>query len=108
MKVRTQTIGVSAEDHLLAFIEKKIGKLAGLGSPVHTAEVTLRREVTDAIRDKVVEVVLGLPGTRLYTRQSGRNYEAAVERSVDTLRSQLVRYKGKAQTGRRRRSVSAG
>lgn len=92
---------------MLAFIEKKIGKLSGLGSPVHSAEVTLRKESAQAIRDKVVEIVLAMPGTRLYTRQSGRNFEAAVERSVDTLRSQLMRYKGKSQAGRRRRAASS-
>jgi putative sigma-54 modulation protein len=108
MNIRTQTVGVSADERLLEFIDKKIGKLGGLGSPIHTAEVTLRKENDAAIRDKVAEIVLSLPGARLYTRQSGRNFEAALQRSVDTLRSQLTRYKGKSQSMRRRRSSPAG
>jgi len=108
MNIRTQAVGVTAEERLLEFIDKKIGKLAGLGSPIQTAEVTLRKEHDAAIRNKVTEVVLSLPGARLYTRQSGRSFEAALERSVDTLRSQLTRYKGKSLSVRRRRSSAAG
>lgn len=107
MNVITQSVQFTAEDKLLQFIDRKVRRLSKLGSAVLRAEVTLRRERPGQVQDKVVEVQLDLQGTRLYTRQAGRSFEAAMEKALDTLRSQVTRFKGRHADARRRNADSA-
>lgn len=104
MKIQTQVVGISTDDRLIGFVERKLGKLAGLGRPILQAQVTLRKESGGPILDKVMEVSVVVPGRQLYTRQRGQTFEAATEKAVDTLRSQITRYKGRNAAGRRARS----
>lgn len=106
MLITTQTVHFEADPQLLSFVEKKIGKIRNVERRIISAEVSLRTENNGQIHDKIVEVKLHMPGTQLYTRQVAKQFEAAVEKSVDTLRSQIIRYKGRNSRNRRRGAVS--
>jgi putative sigma-54 modulation protein len=106
MQIITQTTHFEAERDLLTYVEKKVGKIKSLERRVISAEVALRMENNGQVQDKIVEVKLHMPGTQLYTRQVSKQFEAAVEKAVDTLRSQIVRYKGRNNRNRRRGAAS--
>ncbi len=104
MNIKTQSVHFTADQKLIDFIDKKIGKLDGLGSHIIGVEVILKLENSGQIRDKVTEVKLNMPGNILFTKQVAKTFETAIEKSVDTLRTQITRYKGRNNQAKRRRS----
>lgn len=106
MNVKTQSVHFTADQKLINFIEKKVGKLDSLGSSILDVEVILRLENSGQIRDKIAEVKLNMPGNLLFTKQVAKTFEASIEKSVDTLRTQITRYKGRNNPSKRKRSSS--
>ena len=107
MKIETQSIHFTADQKLLDFIEKKLNKLDTLNGSVQRAEVILRLENSGQVRDKIAEIKLHMPGASIFSKQTAKTFETAVEKSVSTLRRQILRFKERKGNARRRRSATA-
>ena len=107
MKIETQSIHFTADKKLLDFIEKKLNKLDTLNGSVQRAEVILRLENSGQVRDKIAEIKLHIPGASIFSKQTAKTFETAVEKSVSTLRRQILRFKERKGNARRRRSATA-
>ena len=107
MKIETQSIHFTADQKLLDFIEKKLNKLDTLNGSVQRAEVILRLENSGQVRDKIAEIKLHIPGASIFSKQTAKTFETAVEKSVSTLRRQILRLKERKGNARRRRSATA-
>ncbi|MCB0695430.1 MAG: HPF/RaiA family ribosome-associated protein [Saprospiraceae bacterium] len=107
MKIETQSIHFTADQKLLDFIEKKLNKLDTLNGSVQRAEVILRLENSGQVRDKIAEIKLHIPGASIFSKQTAKTFETAVEKSVSTLRRQILRFKERKGNARRRRSATA-
>lgn len=93
MKVHTQSLHFSADQKLIEFIEKKLGKLTQLFDRIIDADVVLKLENSGQIRDKVAEVKITLPGSVLYVKESNKSFEASIDSATATLKRQLIKYK---------------
>ncbi len=107
MNVKIQSVHFTADQKLIDFIEKKLSKLDTLNGNVQGAEVILRLENSGQVRDKVAEVKLHIPGANLFTKQTAKTFETAIEKSTTTLRRQIIRFKERRGNDRRRRSATA-
>ena len=93
MKVHTQSLHFSADQKLIDFIEKKLGKLTQLFDRIIDADVVLKLENSGQIKDKVAEVKITLPGSVLYAKESNKSFEASIDSATATLKRQLIKYK---------------
>ena len=105
--METKSIHFTADQKLLDFIEKKLNKLDTLNGSVQRAEVILRLENSGQVRDKIAEIKLHIPGASIFSKQTAKTFETAVEKSVSTLRRQILRFKERKGNARRRRSATA-
>ncbi len=93
MHVQTETVQFKADAKLLAFIEQRLRKLNQFFDKIIEARVVLKLENSGQIRDKVAEVHLAVPGSTLTAKGNRKTFEASVDKAVDGLRRQLLRYK---------------
>ena len=93
MKVHTQSVHFSADQKLLAFIERKLSKLDQFFDRIVSAKVLLKLENSGLIRDKIAEVRLEIPGTILFVKETNKSFEASIDLAIDSLRRQLIKYK---------------
>jgi len=97
MKVHTEAVQFKADQKLLDFIDRKIGKLDNFFDRIIDAEVKLRLENSGQVRDKVAEIRIHVPGQNLFAKEINKSFEQSVDTAVDNLRRQLMRYKEKTK-----------
>ena len=95
MRVKTEAIQFKADQKLIHFIEKKLDKLQRYFDQIIDVRVTLKLENSGQVRDKIAEVKLSIPGTLIVASGTQKTFEAAIDRTVDNLKRQLRKYKGK-------------
>lgn len=95
MKVYTQSINFNASKNLLKFIEKKIELLVKFYDKIVDAEVFLKVENTSDKENKIIEVKINIPGNELMVKKQTKSFEEGVSLSVESLKRQLKKTKGK-------------
>lgn len=96
MRIQTQSVNFNADQKLLAFIDKKIGKLETFLDSIINGEVFLKVENDSKDRkNKWAEVKLFVPGGALFAKEQATSFEAAIDLTMEKLKSQIRRYKGK-------------
>lgn len=93
MNIKTESIHFTADQKLIDYIEKKVGKLEQFFDKIIDAIVTLRLENSGQIKDKIVDIKLNVPGETLYISESNKTFEAAVDAGVAVMKRQLLKYK---------------
>lgn len=93
MKVYTETNHFSADEKLLEFIERKLSKLDTYFDRIIDARVHLKLENSGQIKDKIAEVRIAVPGDVLIAKETEKTFEASIDKSVDVLKRQLIKYK---------------
>ena len=95
MKVTINSVHFRASSDLEAFITQKVEKVCSKYSEVIGAEVTLKLDNTDTPENKIADIRLRLKGDDLYASKQCKTFEEATDLSVDALKKQLEKYKGK-------------
>jgi len=95
MKVNVHSIHFDADKKLIEFIKGKVDKLAGIHDQITTSEVYLKLEKSSDTDNKVAEIKLLVPGKELFAKRQCKSFEEAVDQSVNALRNQIKKYKGK-------------
>ena len=93
MKIQVQSVHFSADAKLIAFIEKKLGKLDQFFDRIISANVTLKLENSGQVKDKVAEVRMNIPGSVLYVKETSKTFEASIDSAISSLKRQVVKYK---------------
>ncbi len=96
MKIVVKSLDFHADSKLVAYIEQKLSRLNRYFDKTIQAEVHLKLQDTGGkVRDKQVEIRLHIPGNDLMDKKTGKSFETALMSSVETLKRQLLRHKGK-------------
>jgi len=95
--IKIHSIHFDSDKKLEEFIDSKVNKLIKLDSNILGAEVFLRLEKSQDKDNKVVEIRLEVPGYDLFAKKQSHSFEAAADASIDALRIQLKKYKGKKE-----------
>ncbi len=95
MKVNVQTPNFAAKDELLVFVEKRLSKLEQFYDKIVFADVYLKVQKTSEKENKVVEVLLSIPGDDLMVKKEAKTFEEATDDVVKSLERQLKKRKQK-------------
>ncbi len=93
MKVITQSVHFSADKKLLGYIERKLKKLVQFNDRIIDTKVILKLENSGQVRDKIAEVQVSIPGSILFVKETSKTFENSVDKAIDSLKRQLVKYK---------------
>lgn len=97
MKVTINAVHFKADAKLEDFITAKIEKLCSRMIDVIGAEATLKLANTDTPENKVADVRIMLKGNDLYSSKQCKTFEEAADMAVDALKSQVEKYKNRAE-----------
>ncbi|MFT4968917.1 MAG: putative sigma-54 modulation protein [Chitinophagales bacterium] len=95
MNVQFHPSGFTASEQLKEFIEKKLEKLETFFDKIVDADVYLKLESHQQVKDKTSEFKLNVPGDTLFSSETAKNFEVATDLAVESLRRQLKKYKEK-------------
>ena len=93
MEIRIQSVKFDADEKLLMFVNKKVGKLEKFFDGFLQAEVTLSL-LPDNL-NKECKIRLEVPGNDLFVSRNAKTFEDAVIDCTDILKGQLVKMKEK-------------
>lgn len=95
MKVKINSLHFNADQKLESFIHNKLDKLISRNQKIVIAEVTLKLDKAKAVKNKVAEIKLEVPGNNLFARKQSNTFEEATDIAVEALNRQLIKYKEK-------------
>ena len=95
MDIDIQSVGFSADQKLINFINEKLDKLTHFFDNIVACDVYLRVERKSVQDNKVVEIKLYIPGKDLFAKKQCDSFEEATVEAVEALRKQIKKYKGK-------------
>lgn len=95
MKVNIQTPNFAAKDELLAFVENRLSKLEQFYDRIVFADVYLKVQKTSEKENKIVEVLLSIPGGDIMVKKDAKSFEEAADDAAKALERQLKKRKQK-------------
>lgn len=95
MKVNIQTPNFAAKDELLAFVENRLSKLEQFYDRIVCADVYLKVQKTSEKENKIVEVLLSIPGDDIMVKKDAKSFEQAADDAIKALERQLKKRKQK-------------
>ena len=95
MNMKIHSVHFDADQKLISFIENKLNKLSQFEDRIIGAEVFLRLEKNQNTENKVTEIRLNVSRNDLFAKKQCKTFEEATDQSVEALRRQLIKKKGK-------------
>jgi putative sigma-54 modulation protein len=93
MNVVIHPVHFDASETLMEFINKKLTKLNTFFDRIVEAEVFLKMETKQNIRDKIVEIKVQVPGKVLFVTKTSKTFEESTDLALQTIAGQLKRQK---------------
>ena len=97
MNILIQSVKFDADKKLLEFVESKLHKLERFEDNITTAEVFLKIDKDNENGNKVVNIILAVPGGKLDAETRSHTFEKAMDEAVDALKTQIEKYKNKKE-----------
>ena len=95
MKVNVQTTNFVADQKLIDFITNRLLKLEMFYDRIIFADVFLKVQKTSEKENKLVDVLLSVPGDELIVKKETNSFEEGADECVKALERQLKRRKQK-------------
>jgi putative sigma-54 modulation protein len=95
MRVNVQTPNFNATNNLLVYVEKRLKKLEQFYDGIVFADVFLKVQKMSEKQNKLVEVLLSIPGDDLIVKKEARSFEEGTDECVQSLERQLKKHKQK-------------
>ena len=95
MDVQVQSIRFVADQKLISFEKQRLNKLNLFFDHIVDSEVYLKIDRANKNDNKIVEIKLNIPGKELFAKKQCKSFEEATDESIEALRRQLKRHKGK-------------
>jgi len=95
MDIKINAVHFTADQKLEKHIETKIEKLAQFHDRIIGAEVFLRLDKAQNSENKITEIKLVVPGGDLFAKKQSNTFEKATESTIEALRRQIRKAKGK-------------
>ncbi len=95
MQILIQSIHFTADRKLIEYINKKLDKLLTFYDDIIDANVYLKVENVSNEKNKTLEVKLNVQNQTLFCEEHCQSFECAIDLAVESLKSQLKKYKGK-------------
>lgn len=98
MKVIVETPQFDADAKLIDFIQKKLNKLEQFYDRIIQADVFLKLEPNNKPENKVVEVLVRVPGDKFMVKKMTKSFEEGIDVCAQSLERVLIKHKEKNRT----------
>lgn len=95
MNVVIHPVHFDASTQLVDFINRKLTKLETFFDRIVEAEVFLKLESKQNVKDKIVEIKVHVPGKTLFVAKTAKTFEESTDLALHTLAGQLKKQKQK-------------
>ena len=95
MNMKIHSVRFDADQKLIEFIESKLNKLTQFEDQIIGSEVFLRLDKSQNAENKVVEIKLNVSRNEFFAKKQCESFEEATDQSIEALRRQLEKKKGK-------------
>ena len=95
MKIEIQSIHFSPDSSLLDFVNKKVKKLSQLDYSLINSDVFLKIDKPESPDNKIAEIWIHSSKGEYFAKKQCDTFEESVDLSVQALRKQLLKSKGK-------------
>ena len=97
MKIQVHAVSFTADEKLVGFVQKKLGKLETFYDRIISGEVFLRLDKGDSnkIHTKLIEVNINVPGQVLFVKEKAKSFEEAADLALESLTIKLKKFKDK-------------
>jgi putative sigma-54 modulation protein len=95
MNIKINSLRFSPTKKLESFVENKVKKLNLFYDEIIGAEVFLKLENTQNLKNKVAEIRLEIPGSELFAKKQSKSFEESTDNAIDALKRQITKYKKK-------------
>lgn len=93
MEVKIKAIHFDISEKLVAFVNKKIDKLARRYEAINDVDVNLTLVKPEAAMNKEAGIKIHLPGTDLFASKTADSFEEAIDLALAALEPKLDKYK---------------
>jgi putative sigma-54 modulation protein len=99
MNVKISSVHFNADQRLIDFVNKKVGKLDVFFDGIIGADVILKVLKPETAKNKVSELKVSIPANGyLFAKKQADTFEEATDLAVDAIRKQLDKYKDKLKS----------
>ena len=95
MTVNVETPNFAADQKLINFIQKRLDKLELFYDRIIYADVFLKVQKTSDKENKIVEILLSIPGGDLMVKKEAKTFEEGTDECARSLERQLKKRKQK-------------
>ena len=96
MNVNIQTVHFDADDKLVDYVTRKLGKLNTFHDSILKVDVFLKLDnVVHTIKDKVVEIRIHVPKCDFFAKDSSKSFVESFDNAMESIVSQIKRKKEK-------------
>lgn len=95
MKINVQGVNFEAKQELIAYVEKRVGKLERFYGDILEADVVLTVEKPEQVHNKRARITLSIKGPDLFSEKVGDSFEEAVTQVCEALEVQLEKHKAR-------------
>lgn len=95
MKTQIQYVHCPSDKVMTDHIEDKLDKLNKIYNRIESCNIVLRHNKDSKNKNKVVEINMNIPGSRLFAKTQSESFEMAFEKVIDEIEKQLHRKKEK-------------
>jgi putative sigma-54 modulation protein len=96
MNVNIQTVHFDADEKLLEYIQRKIGKLGNFNDRIIRVHVFLKLDnVVHAIKDKIAEIRVLAPRRQFFVKSTSKSFEESFDDALDSMVTQIKKNKEK-------------
>ena len=95
MNIKINSVKFSPTRKLENFVQEKVKKLIQFSDSIIGAEVFLKLENTQKLKNKVAEIKLELPGNEIFVKKQSKSFEESTDSAVDALKRQITKHKEK-------------
>ncbi|MBE9487992.1 MAG: ribosome-associated translation inhibitor RaiA [Bacteroidetes bacterium] len=95
MNTKIQSVRFTADQKLIAFAETKIAKLEKFYDKIISADITMSLDKDNLHGNKVVVIVLNVPGESLVADRQSESFEESIDLCIDALKKQIDKFKNK-------------
>ena len=96
MNIKINDVHFTADQKLVEFLNKKVGKLDTFFDGIISAEVIMKVVKPESSSNKEVELKLSIPSADyLFTKKRADSFEEAATLAIDAMKKQLTKFKEK-------------
>jgi putative sigma-54 modulation protein len=95
MNIKIDSVHFDADKKLIAFIERKVGKLVKKEPAIINTNVILKLDNSTGRDNKIAEIKMKVPSDEFFAKKQSKSFEESIDLTIQAIEKQLDKYKDK-------------